>query len=374
MKVGIITLSASDNCGSILQAYALQKIIGDKYRHTVEIINFSSKKSRKMYRFQLKSLVKMFLRGYRNIFQIYQIIKRQSLHRKCYESFRNKNLKSTKKMYLSNKSLENENFDYDIVICGSDQVWNIEMYDFDKAFFLPWVHNAKKAAYAPSFGLLDINKHADTIKRYLHDFHALSLRDDVNCGNLSKIINRKIVFCADPTLLIEENHWLELAGDAEVKQDCIFYYSWSYNSGILNAFVCQQAKKLNLPVYVVDARKWSNANINHYNFILPEKCGPDVFLNLMKHAKLVFVESFHGVIFSFIFRRQFWLLEAKDNAALDPRLGCIVTQLGLRERLLRPSAFHTTDIQKEINYQEIDLGIYKKVIADSFCYLDSIFR
>ena len=27
MKIGILTLSASDNCGSLLQAYALQEVI-----------------------------------------------------------------------------------------------------------------------------------------------------------------------------------------------------------------------------------------------------------------------------------------------------------------------------------------------------------
>lgn len=314
----------------------------------------------------------MFLKGYRNIFQICRIINMQSIHRKYYETFRNKNLNLTKKTYLSNKSLENENFDYDIVICGSDQVWNITMYDFDKAFYLPWVKNAKKAAYAPSFGSLDVNKYANVISRYLNDFYSVSCRDDTNSNKLSEIIDKEVVFCADPTLLIEERYWSEFAGNAEVKQDYIFYYSWSYNSGKLNTFVCEQARKLNLPVYVIDARKWSNANIYNYDFILPEKSSPGVFLNLMKHAKLVFVESFHGVIFSFIFKRRFWLLDAKDSEPLDPRLNCILIQLGVRERLLRPSSFSLVDIQKEIKYSGIDDSLLKKTVSDSFCYLDNM--
>jgi hypothetical protein len=248
------------------------------------------------------------------------------------------------------------------------------MYDFDKAFYLPWVKNAKKVAYAPSFGSLDIHRHTNSIRRYLSDFYALSCRDDINCDRLSEIADKEIVFCADPTLLIEERYWSEFAGDATVKRDYIFYYSWSYNNDKLNMFVHNQAKKFNLPVYVIDARKWSNANIFKYDFILLERSGPDVFLNLMKYAKLVFVESFHGVIFSFIFKRRFWLLEANENKTLDNRLNCILTQLGVAERLLRPSSFSSTDIQKEIKYKEIDDSLLKKTVSNSLCYLDNIFR
>lgn len=248
------------------------------------------------------------------------------------------------------------------------------MYDFDKSFYLPWVRNAKKVAYAPSFGSLDVNKYADIIRQHLNDFWAISLRDDTNCGKLSKIINKEVVFCADPTLLIEDRKWSEFTGDREVKRDYIFYYSWSYNSVKLNTFVYEQAKKLNMPVYVIDARKWSNANIYNYNFILPERSGPDVFLNLMKHARLVFCESFHGVIFSFIFKRQFWLLDAKDNNALDPRLNCILTQLNVKNRLLRPLDFTSVDVLQKIDYETIDDSRLKNIQKDSFVYLDGIFK
>ena len=55
MKVGILTLSASDNCGSLLQAYALQKVIA-KMGHDVEIIDFTTDVSEKMYRIFRRSI------------------------------------------------------------------------------------------------------------------------------------------------------------------------------------------------------------------------------------------------------------------------------------------------------------------------------
>ena len=44
MKIGILTLSASDNCGSLLQAYALQEVIKNRYDCKVEILNLETEK------------------------------------------------------------------------------------------------------------------------------------------------------------------------------------------------------------------------------------------------------------------------------------------------------------------------------------------
>ena len=49
MKIGIITFHSSLNCGSMLQAYALQTVLEKRYGADVEIINFSNSGSRNMY-------------------------------------------------------------------------------------------------------------------------------------------------------------------------------------------------------------------------------------------------------------------------------------------------------------------------------------
>ena len=48
-KIGIITLSASDNCGSLLQAYALKVLLEKVSNYSVELINFSTVQSHKAY-------------------------------------------------------------------------------------------------------------------------------------------------------------------------------------------------------------------------------------------------------------------------------------------------------------------------------------
>lgn len=48
-KIGIITFHASNNCGSMLQAYALQKVIQNRYKAVCEIIDFSNSEQKRMY-------------------------------------------------------------------------------------------------------------------------------------------------------------------------------------------------------------------------------------------------------------------------------------------------------------------------------------
>lgn len=47
--IGIITFHASHNCGSILQAYALQKVLQTKLQYESEIIDFSNEGQRNYY-------------------------------------------------------------------------------------------------------------------------------------------------------------------------------------------------------------------------------------------------------------------------------------------------------------------------------------
>ena len=48
-KIGILTLSAADNCGSLLQTYALQTYLKKETKLEVEVINFVYKQSKALY-------------------------------------------------------------------------------------------------------------------------------------------------------------------------------------------------------------------------------------------------------------------------------------------------------------------------------------
>lgn len=101
MKIGILTLSASDNCGSLLQAYALQEVIKNRYDCKVEILNLETDQSKEIYELFPK---KFYKHPKKSLFTLkfLKSIKRQKLG---YAQFRSKYLNLTEIKYKNSEEL-----------------------------------------------------------------------------------------------------------------------------------------------------------------------------------------------------------------------------------------------------------------------------
>lgn len=274
--------------------------------------------------------------------------------KKGYDEFRKTQLGINGPEYLAN-DLDQLSASYDAVVVGSDQVWNVRMYDFDEAFFLGWT-KSKKIAYAPSLGVahLSLSPDFETIKQWLAEFHSLSAREEIGKKCLEEVTGRAVPKTLDPTLAIDSKIWDELAGDSPIIQgDYIFYYSWAYREPETSRIVSNESQRLGMPVYVIDPRKWQGRSPRKWGFSLLTDSGPMVFLNLMKYAKKVFVESFHGMVFAYLFRKDFWLLDTHENLCnMDTRLLEFVDLLGIRSRRLTKYNVARLDLNKRISYGE----------------------
>lgn len=363
MNIGIMTLSASDNCGSLLQAYAL-KLALEKYGN-VEVINFSSIESHAMYDVpRYKGLKKFLFRK-----KIESLLKSSQ----DYKDFRKRYIGITGKEYFIN-DLNDLSDRYDVVVVGSDQVWNVQMSDFSEAFFLSW-SNSKKIAYAPSLGGAHLNRSNNyaCIKEWLNDFSFLSAREEIGRNCLEEVIRRNVSKVLDPTLIIDEKQWNQLVGEPLIKGDYIFYYSWAYCEKSTSKIVSKESKRSKLPVYVIDPRKWISRNPSKWGFNLYEKSGPLVFLNLIKYANRVYVESFHGMVFSYIFKKNYWLLDTHEKISeLDSRLMEFVSLLNARNRILTKYNANKINQEEKVVYGNNELLDELKI--KSLGYLEESFR
>lgn len=348
-KIGIITLSASDNCGSLLQAYALKVLLESISDYSVEMINFSTIQSHKMYDIFEKS----DLRHVRRLLLKIKYYSNLKSHKRDYCLFREQYLGINCKSEIFPNNLKKIDKLYDVIVAGSDQVWNVSMGDFDNAFFGGW-SNKKKIAYAPSLGGHDLNESRcyDDIRKWLNDFYALSVREEKGRNSILQAVpDADVPVVLDPTLAVDESIWKELVGEPIIKKKYIFYYSWAYCDNELNAIVKEEADKMKCDVYVVDAKKWFNKDVAKWNFILFEHSGPLAFLNLMYYAEQCFVQSFHGMIFAYIFKKNFWLLDThREFEELDTRLRELIMLLHMKERILTPFNYKELELDKEINY------------------------
>jgi hypothetical protein len=124
MKVGILTFHRAENFGAVLQVYALQEFI-ISLGCEVEIIDYRNKAIERAYDL---SDFSFFLRRKNIIASLFTLFVRlitfkdQSDRKNKYRLFREKHLQLSKKKYLLKEDFGNE---YDIYICGSDQIWNL---------------------------------------------------------------------------------------------------------------------------------------------------------------------------------------------------------------------------------------------------------
>jgi hypothetical protein len=365
-KIAIITFHASYNCGSMLQAYALQKKVDVISCSKSKIIDFSNNAQRRMYRFFFRlNHIKLIILDFLAI-PCYFLWTKQ---RNDYKSFFNNYFDLSPDSYSKNSQLKVLDGLYDYFITGSDQVWNINCPDADDAYFLNFVHSGKKIAYAVSLGAYDISKASDSDKyrKYLSDFTYISVREHNAVRQIACLTGKKIEMALDPTFFLSKEDWdLLIPEKRAFDGDYIFYYAFAYPVEV-NRVVKEIARKTNLPVVVLDVKSWI-VRMWFLNFKTPKYFGPLAFLNLIKHAQLVLTTSFHGTVFSTIFEKSFWFIESSMHHPNDDRAGSLLRQLGLQHRLASEEEIYNNGIFEKINFHDVKENI-NKLKEESVVYL-----
>lgn len=353
-RVGIITFHASHNYGSMLQAYALQKVILNM-GFDCEIINFRTNRQKKFYQlgFQRGTVlgkIKRFLLlmpYYKFLLNQYQL----------FEDFLKKDLLLTTKEYSSLPELEAEKFNFDFFISGSDQIWNTSCLDFDWAYFLPFVHSGKIISYAASMGWNAeksiSSSYRDQIKRLISSYSALSVREEGTFQWIKKNCNYDAKINLDPTLLLGLQDWNDMINPIPIVEgDYIFVYSPFFNYNVLK--LADRLSK-HYKMKVVLTQVYDSDMLNLYKFLLFNKqfviklnVGPKEFLNLCKYAKLVCSGSFHMVIFSILLHTPFLVLDGMD----DNRIRNILDITGLQSRSV------SSDILLDPKFNLYDMDFY----------------
>ena len=364
-KTGILTFHNSYNCGSMLQSYAMQNSL-KKLGIENEIINFSNEGQKELYLVTYKNRnLKNFIK---NII-IFPHKKKVVVNNQKYEEFKTKHFELSQKSYTKMEELSDE--EYDKVIVGSDQIWNTTIMDSDDAYFLPWVKKAKKIAYAPSFGAKRLEKYVGDIekyKKYLHEFEHLSIREKNGQTWLKELLQEEVPVVLDPTLLLEKEDYEKIeAKDIEEKEKYIFFYCPSFDSEICK-FVKKISDKYKLKVIVWSAKEYYLKYIKRYGFILAEYENPSSYLYYIKNAELVFTTSFHGTIFSSIYRKKFYVIKNGGMYEDDDRVKTLVTQLGIEDRLVPYEFDANKDYLEPVNYEKYSINL-KECKEKSLDYL-----
>ena len=346
-KVELITLQRVPNYGSVLQAYATQKIL-ESLNYEVEIINYFPERMtikamlRRIKKKKKKLNNSILMRTIARVIIIPSYIKRFSSFKKFY-----KNLNQTKKEYHSNEEIKKDLPVADIYCTGSDQVWNSEWNEgIDKALFLDFApDNKKKVAISASFGKKSLNNDEITItKELLSKYSNISLREKSGVDILKQLKIDNSINILDPTLLLNKQEWEIIASKKFTNEKYILVYNLNRNSKI-DRYAENLSKETGLKI------KYLSYQIHEFYKKGKMYCNPKVedFLSLIKNAEYVITDSFHGTAFSLNFEKEFVIVYPEKYST---RIQSILELLDLKDRV----AIDEKDLkvcEKKINYSTV---------------------
>ena len=219
-KVALVTCYFHPNYGSMLQAYATQKILDD-WNIPCENIRIDGLKKAikgsktKFYLKQLNNpqvITGTILRIGKK-FIIKKLMKNSLgnnlvIRNKCFQSFVAINFKLSKS-YNSRTELTSSCSDYSAVLVGSDQLWLPSNIDADY-YTLTWVPDkVNKVAYATSFGTNFLPKYQqEKAKQFLSRIDHIAVREQSGQRMIKEYIGIDVPVVCDPTLLFTANDWM----------------------------------------------------------------------------------------------------------------------------------------------------------------------
>ena len=294
-RAGIITFLHNNNFGSALQAYALQRTVRELGCECIHL-DYRPDRTEKIRNLLTSgNSPKLVLEGLRKR----EVLADQSGARQKKEAipaFYEKRMRLSRPCRNGNE-LRQASRDCDLLVCGSDQIWNPVW--LNPAYFLTFAdRNQPKIAYAASLGVSRLPKPAKVrkIRRWTEGFRAVSVREQEGADLLERMTGRKAEVMPDPVCLLSAEEWSGIAGNAPGGDPYLLCYFIGENPAYRERIrELQEETGLRVLMLPVTAESYRSG------YELLDGAGPEVFLAAVRSASCFCTDSFHGLVFGTIF-------------------------------------------------------------------------
>lgn len=347
MKIGILTFTDGTNYGQRLQNYALQELLAS-YENDVYTI-------KQEHHYSIKHRIKVAINS---IAHIKQAVK-QNKRKNAFERFNNRYIKFYNHLLPENgnESLAEE---FDLFIAGSDQIWNPNSPFVNSNMFMQFAPKQKRATYAASFSVDEIpNSKREKFSQWIGEIDYVSVRELQAVKLVEQLTGKKPVLSLDPTLLLDNQKWENIAEKAENTIELPDSYIISLFLG--NDYINEEK----------EIAKQTGLSVMRFKDF--ETAAPDEFLKIIKNASLVLTDSYHVTIFSMLFHRPFIIFQRKSKgASMNSRFETLDYYFHVENRFYE-------NVRKRKNYLEAqNAEIFEnsliKLRKESTEYLNSLFK
>ena len=300
----------------------------------------------------------------------------------AFDVFRKDFMPNLTKEYKKISDLKELNEKYNIFITGSDQVWrNWGSVDNLYVYMLDFVNDMnKKIALSASFGKDEWSEDETTTnkaKQLISRFDSISLREDSGVLILKNIFkNENCKQLLDPSLMLTDKDYSDIYNKSTLKninKDYLLKLSIRSDKK-MNEIIKALNKHKHYPVYdglkqdlkekfLIEKIKRKNKferifkgkykKVYQSKYIINSVCD---WLNYIKNAKFIITDSYHGVMFSIIFKKNFVCITNEYGGI--SRMESFLKLINQKHRLI----FDNKDINYEKCFEDIDYGCVYEIL------------
>ena len=377
MKIGILTLHLPFNYGNALQQFSLFHYLVEQGYET-EMLSHWYAKDRKEISFWHQCLHGSFVQRVKFFFHcctwsgVFTAFRREAKVLAWMDS----NFTWSKETGYADH-FPSESLSHDVVIVGSDQVWN-PIHHTSKFFLLhTFPDSIRKIAYAASLGS-DRFPEAEKVffGRALQRFEALSVREASAKKILEQNFDVEATLVCDPTLLHSREEWIRLLGLRETNSTArrrgYMLYLVTPEAAAMWRSVRRLAKQLKAPLHVycfvgtTALLNWRRHPVRQLVSTLAKRvllftagvrlhftATPTDFVQSVMDCEGLFTDSFHGMMFATLFGKKCNVVigEHPERQQMSARLRNFVADFGNPEivtPMFAPDALRPLAISKKL--------------------------
>lgn len=317
-KVGIVTIFDLNNYGNRLQNYAMEQIFR---KNNVDVDTIVLPQYNEMFKYNHK--ISHFVK------KLYSIVKKDNFTVSRYLNFL-KFQKNMKAVVADPKDIEDR---YDLFVTGSDQVWHPEVVNDD--FLLQFTSNNKRAAVSPSFGVSVIPRDLESYyKQGIEKMKFVSVREESGKRIINGITNSDVEILLDPVFMLDKQEWDKVESKVkDVPSKYIVKYLLGEKKSETEEHINRIAKENGLKIIDV----YNNTD-NYFSM------GPGEFVSLIKNAELVCTNSFHALVFSLIYEKNFVAFNRYENGNdMNSRVEHLLKKFKMEKRKIEKLDYNIFD-------------------------------
>lgn len=328
MKIGIITVFYTENCGSVLQATALSEKL-EELGHEVFFVSTKNKLSGHSFKRLARNCAKAVKGGNGFWDAVDKFLK--------YDRY----IKSHFKM-IPVTALDM----LDRIVIGSDTVWDIMSEYFQESREIFWMEGTSQLpiiTYAASAANSSYEKLDELMypQKAIESYQAVSVRDQYTYDYVRRSTSKIPMIVCDPTLLQDKMYYVEKSNKIDSERYLLLYLFDEPNKDVqfqIKDFVAKHDLKIKALVClgkrISFADEWIESTIEN-------------FLSYFNQADFIVTNTFHGTVFSVIFNKQFVVLDYQKV-----KINEFLYQTMLQNRLV--DCFTEKKMMEKIDYKSVN--------------------